>query len=112
MKLLQVHIDPLDRHHGMTADQIRESLGVIPVWIAQDGGTPDLYHNVLGAYGYGERPSQGFTMRLDGTLEYPDDPPMYPLAKMEPGNDWVVYQYHYGFVAFIRGNFQSVVRMD
>lgn len=94
----------------------QEHLGLVPMIVA------DAYHNssnldefmpnVEACYGF-PMPEMKGGIVIDGVYTYDGDPDLKPLAKFDlPKLDMVVYQYHYGIVAFVSSDYTFVVRMD
>jgi len=63
-------------HPSMT----HESLGFLPCFLSENDPRPareQFNRNYIGGW----RPLKGFTLGADGTLCYPGDPPLLPLAE-------------------------------
>ena len=64
----------------MHAPMTRESLGFLPCFLSENDPRPAA-EQFNRNYISGWRPMEGFTLRADGTLCYPGDPPLLPLAE-------------------------------
>jgi hypothetical protein len=104
---VSVVIDPNNVYPKLKASEIFESLGLIPHFFIHAVTSPNLLEAMCREYGFGCFPFEGFTIAEDGTLSYPGDPDLHPLAKFTHGED-VMYQYRYGMVN-VNG---VIVRMD
>jgi len=94
----------------------REHLGLIPYMLNPDD--PRIAKEQFDAsYAHGGwHPQPGFELKPNDDLQYlqyPDDPPLKPLAEIHWGRDERVLIYEYGYVAIIQpdGSFE-VCRMD
>lgn len=111
--------------HFASTDHARlvELAGLIPHWAA-------TYHHTCGTlreyfercYTFGLSYHDGGAVVLDqlgngdGVYNYPEDPPLYPIMKIETG-DAICYVYEYGLISFIEkqddGSFKQFhTRMD
>lgn len=108
---LIIQIDPLNVF-DLPIAYINESLGLIPMFLANREKEETVKEALTLGYGFGEL----FEMK-HGTIhkyiyKYEDDPDLYPLAKMTSG-DTVVLQYKYGIVAILEKDGTTfVTRMD
>lgn len=95
-------------------DMTQEALGFIPAFLNDDDPLP-AREQIDRNYGFagGWDPMSGFTMQPDGTLEYPGDPPLPPLAETTLHGTEVIRVYLHSWVAITQpdGSFE-VCRMD
>jgi hypothetical protein len=86
-------------------------LGYLPGFLDLDDPRP-AKEQLNSNYIAGWSPFKGFTMGLDGNLEYPNDPPTLALAECKLREE-VVRLYQHAWVAIIQpdGSFE-VCRMD
>lgn len=91
-----------------------EYLGYIPFWLNDKDklGAAEQIHRAYG-HGGGWLSAKGFTMdRSTGTLNYPGDMPLKPLAMCRL-RDEVVYFYDHSWVAVVQPNGSfDVARID
>jgi len=95
-------------------DNLLEACGFIPEWVMYDKDHDDLnMKDMLEThYPYGMFEIDNSIIDSDGTYHYPEDPDMYPLIKMERGEE-TLYQYKYGLVAIVQKDGSLfVTRMD
>ncbi len=71
--------DPLDKFPKATDDNLVELLGFIPEFIMN---CDNVVRTALAKYGYPASPMTGGVVNEDGVYLYPEDPPLYPIAKM------------------------------
>lgn len=93
-----------------------EVLGLIPYILSEAVGNAedinDFIPTVEAAYGYGLYQIDEATV-TDGVYSYPEDPDLHPLASYKiPKFNITIYQYPYGFVAFVMEDYEVVFRMD
>lgn len=96
-------------HPNATLDDV----GFIPHWLDVDDARPardQLDSNYQ--HGGGWRPFKGFVMAKDGSIKYPGDDPLAPLACIHLRDELIII-YECGFVA-IRQTDRSyeIARMD
>lgn len=94
---------------GVTAHNV----GFIPNWLSETDPRPakEQLHEGY-AHGGGWHPQEGFTMLEDGSMKYPDDPPLEPLALMMLREERIVI-YPLGYVAIIQPDRSfEICRMD
>lgn len=90
-----------------------ESLGFLPLMFDErDPRSAAEQLNANYAHGGGYDPQPGFTMAKDGTLTYPGDPPMPPLAVAELHDELLMF-YECEYLAIVQndGSF-AVTRVD
>ena len=104
---VSVVIDPNNVYPDHRASVIFESLGLIPHFFMSAATEYDILDAMCQEYGFGRHEFNGFSIAEDGTLSYPGDPDLHPLAKFTRDDD-VVYQYNYGIIN-VNG---IIVRMD
>jgi hypothetical protein len=99
-------------HHKTTL----EHLGFIPLWLKDNDPTPlALQLDRCYSHGGGWKPFDVVTLnRTSYALEYPGDPPLYPIAMIEvEGHQEKVLMYESAWVAILWPNFTfEVCRMD
>jgi len=92
----------------------REHLGLIPYMLNPDDprSAKEQFDSEY-ANGGGWHPQPGFALQDNDDLQYPDDPPLKPLAEIHWGRPERVLIYEFGYVAIIQpdGSFE-VCRMD
>jgi hypothetical protein len=110
---IELTIDPYQRYTQASLEQVLEICGLLPYWVTD----PDLFHLPLKealtkSYGFGELSEmQGF-VECDGVLRYPEDPTMWPLLRINRGDE-VFWQYEYGIVLLVDSNGNNfITRMD
>jgi len=134
---IEITTDPLNHFHtGWPSfkSEIMQACGAIPIWAIEwatvrmtDSMEITLADFLGKAYKFGMYPMSG-TIAEDGVYLYPEDPPLYPLLKMnfvEPtnskmhhvekehsSNKVMLYQYLHAIVAIIEKGNTLVVRMD
>lgn len=97
-----------------------EVLGLIPdilfEAVQKAAGLDDFIPNVEEAYGFPTIEASGVFHGGDNTLRSKGDPDLTPLATYtftaEPLRELTVYQYPYGFMAFVLPDSQFITRMD
>lgn len=106
-------VDPLDKFHHMTDNEIYQTLGALPYWVINEQYMEIPLKEALDKqYGFGLYKSTGQTIEKDGTYKFPGDPNLYPLIKIER-KDEIFYQYLYGMVVFVNKDGTTfVTRMD
>jgi hypothetical protein len=97
------------KHPRMTIDH----LGLLPDMISEDDPRPAREQfNTNYAHGGGWHPFKGHTMKADGTITYPGDPPLRVLASTTLRNE-TIHFYEHDWVAIVQpdGSFE-ICRMD
>lgn len=104
--------DPLYQFQGYDGMEILEICGLLPQW-ALDKNFLDkgIVETMSALYGFPIYPLDGATVDENGVMRYPGDPDSYPLLKIIRGTE-TMYQYKYGFVAFVTEAGTMVTRMD
>lgn len=94
---------------GVTPD----ALGFIPMFLSEHDPRPAAEQfNDAYAHGGGWRPFHGFTVLPSGSLQYPGDPPMRPLAEAKL-RDEVIRVYDYAWVSITQPDGSvEISRMD
>jgi len=94
-----------------------DALGLIPAFLNESDPRP-AREQLDSNYGHGGgwTPIPGFSMRPDGTMTYPGDPPLPVLAETilhKDGKKEIIRFYHYSWVSITQtdGSFE-VCRMD
>jgi hypothetical protein len=90
-----------------------EAVGILPHWLDEDDPRPareQLDQNYR--HGGGWQPFIGFKLQKDGSLKYPGDPAMKPLAMMKL-HDEVIMVFPHAWVMILQknGSFE-ICRMD
>jgi len=81
-------------------------LGLIPSFLSETDPR-SAAKQIDAHYISGWRPQPGFSMRTDGALLYPGDPPMLPLALFDLRREIVrVYKYGYASITQPDGSFE------
>ena len=116
MHALTICIDPLARPEFEHYDDewFMEQVGYIPAFLqaALSDTTQPLGPALNEAYQHGGGPMTGGTYEEGGVYNYPEDPPLYPLAAIECARG-TVYVYLYGIVSIHEnGNEPIMYRMD
>src|SRR5262245_21023518 len=94
-------------------ERAKELLGFIPMFVRDTDPRPAREQfDTSYKHGGGWDPFQGFTMDPDGTLHYPGDRALSPIASTSL-RDEDIFVYEYGWVAIRQkdGSFQTC-RMD
>ena len=84
-------------------------LGFLPGFLRpRDGRTVKEQLEARYAHGGGWRPIQGFTMRRDRTLDFPDDEPFEPSAMTVIGDETVIFYAYCELISVIQpdGSFE------
>ena len=110
----KLEIDPLNKYSETRQDHIIESLGLIPQFVNNPMYVDKSLKETLDlSYGFGLHKMYGGKVEEDGRFTYPEDPDLYPLAKMIRGNEYL-YQYPHAIIAIWCADTESyfVTRMD
>lgn len=91
-----------------------DDVGDIPFWLDCDDPRPASEQlNEHYQHGGGWDPFKGYVLGSDDSLNYPDDPPLLPIAEIIWGRAERVLIYRYGWVAIIQPDRSfEVSRMD
>ena len=109
--MISVTNDPLNRFPNHAGAFFYNSLGRLPeMFDAGLRSAGPIHLGMLNAYGFGGSPMTGGTVADNGVYTYPEDPPLYPIAKME-GGPAVVWVYDYGICAIVEDH-TTVYRFD
>lgn len=110
---IELQIDP----HGKfpaSPNAILEACGLLPHWLLEglQNGEP-AKDALISRYQFYFGPMEGGKILPDGRYEYPDDPYLYPLVKVEHGDE-IIYFYQYAIVGVINTQTgeQWITRMD
>jgi len=89
-----------------------EHLGYIPYWLSLDN-PKSAREQLNDGYAYGGwQPFEGFKLRADNSLIYPNDPPVVPLAQAKLRDELIVF-YPHSWIAVIQPDRSfEVCRMD
>lgn len=110
--MIHFKLTELAKRHSMS---IEDCVGDIRYFAAEQNDKPlreqldEMYQ-----HGGGWRPLKGFQLKSEKTfqIEYPEDPPMNPLA-IAKFRDQLICVYEYAFVAIFEPDFSfEVARMD
>jgi hypothetical protein len=95
-----ITIDPLSKYPSKPNDELVEECGILPLFfmkavMVQEEPTLDrVWELVDDQYGFGLYKMTGSTVTKDGVWQYPEDPDLYPLMKLQEGNvEMLVYPY-------------------
>ena len=119
--LIKVAMDPTGhfRNRDVSKDKLLEAMGLIPYFaVAAAAQLPKTAEKALELmdleYGFGMGAMTGAgTVDEDGVYEYPEDPPLYPMAAFRfPESDVTVYVYQYAMVAVVDPETTLITRMD
>jgi len=99
-------VDPLEKYDGFDKERIVQSCGIIPMWVCNPefmgislvDSLKTQYQFPMNNYW-----NLGGTLDPDGTFNFTDDPPSYPLMKIIRGNE-IFYMYEYAQVIIIQEN--------
>lgn len=117
MTTLAINIDPTGHHVARGARRIPmiEACGIVPGWVIESPDWIEPLKPVLEeAYGFGPLyESEKATVTGEGVMQYPGDPDMYPLIRMEREHE-VFYMYESAICAIINNDTGATVtgRMD
>ncbi len=116
-----VKIDPLRKFEAVKANRLFEATGLIPYFVneakmcEQEDCTPEeLMEVMLEAYGFGMSGNMldhGGEILADGTYEYPEDEPLYPMVEFRL-QTCSVYVYQHALVAVVGDDSKVMTRMD
>jgi len=96
------------------AAQLADMIGLIPDFLQEDDMRPAREQfNERYAHGGGWRPMKGFEVDAEmGTIQYPDDPPLKPIAAFR-FHDELIYIYPHAWVRIEQADGSSeIARMD
>ena len=99
-------IDPTDHFSELDPVRLLEACAPIPYWIDVNA-SPSFQEQVDTKYCFGLFEIKGGTIDENGVYHYPEDPPLYPLAKWE-----VAYMYQHAIISFIKDGETFVTRVD
>ena len=103
-------------HHpklGDSPERAIEWMGLIPGWIIYKARGETLRECCKRNYLYGWPVMNGFGVEPDGTLTYPEDPPLPPIAELSTDQGERLISYECGIFAFMdSAGLIDIVRMD
>ena len=108
-------IDPLNRYPVGRQLNIKNAIGILPLWAAQNSDEESIKECLIKNYPYYFGTTMSGNIDNQGIYRYEGDPPLYPLASMVSytGHE-ICYFYEYAIVAVV--NSQSgdtwITRMD
>lgn len=107
-----IELDPLAKFNYQP-EEIYHILGLLPGWVMNEEFMDKPLKEALDKqYGFGLYESSGQTITADGVYQYPEDPDLYPLIKIQR-KDETFYQYQYAMVAIVQKDGSTfVTRMD
>lgn len=110
---IEFTVDPLFKFTDYTEEEILTSLGFLPEWVINsEYFDKPLVKALDEQYGYGLYESSSGSVTEDGIFQYPNDPDMYPLIKIQRGDE-TFYQYLYGMVSIVQKDGSSyITRLD
>lgn len=99
MQRHEITLDPTNRFQDAEGWRIREAVGILLDWIDRTDPRParEQYEE---KYAFGVHPSLGGKIDPDGTFHFPEDPPQFPLIKLERDHE-TVYFYLHSFVSIV-----------
>ena len=116
MHAMVMNLNPLERDEFAPYNNnwYAEQIGYIPAFlqVAIADTTQPLGPALNEAYQHGGGPMTGGTYEEGGVYNYPEDPPLYPLAAIECARG-TVYVYLYGIVSIHENDNEPIMyRMD
>ena len=112
---VELVIDPHNYWPDTYPDDLVEGLGILPYWAISVEGEETFAERFKRQYGFWVgRVDKGKTHVTDeGIYQYPEDPDLYPIMKMEEERE-VCYFYQYALVAIVNKEDDGVfvTRMD
>jgi len=118
---LGIKIDPLRQFEAVKPNRLFEATGLIPYFVneafmcEQEDSTPEeLMEVMLEAYGFGMSGNMldyGGEILGDGTYQYPEDEPLYPLVEFQL-KTCSIYVYQHALVAVVGDDSEVMTRMD
>ena len=116
---LRSELDPTKSFTNAPTERLVQAMGILPNWVADglEAGCADieaLTEALAGYYGFGElHDLKGGEIAENGTYQYPEDPPMPPLAKIESA-DLSIYFYQHAKLSIVekKSGDAFVTRMD
>ena len=106
MPIITIHL----KRPGVTIDH----LGLIPFMLDPDDPKKAREQfNEMYQHGGGWRPQPKWELLEGDVLQYPEDPPLSPIAEIDWGRPERILMYDYGIVAIVQpdGSFEAC-RMD
>jgi hypothetical protein len=98
---------------GLYSNVTPEHLGSLPMMLDSDDPRPAREQfDANYQHGGGWRPFIGHRVNLDGSLSYPGDPPMYPLAVTMLRDERIVLYEHAWVGIFQPDGSVEIARMD
>lgn len=92
-------LDPLNKFPDILPTRLVESLGILPMWIDSDDERT-ARQQFEAKYEFGVHEMRGGTIDENGVYQYPEDPPLYPLATMQHLDD-IIHFYQYAIVGIV-----------
>lgn len=105
--------DPLNSYSHMSPQEIFETCGILPHWVAQweASGLPDLPNYMQKCYGYETSHLEGATITPEGMFQFPGDPDLPPMIRIDlEGTTY--FQYPYALLAIRTQDSTFITRMD
>jgi len=100
--IIKITIDPLSKYNHLSQEEIFDTLGALPHWaINPDYLDVPLKEALDKQYNFGLYESSGQTITKEGIYQYPEDPDLYPLIKIQR-KDEIFYQYRYAIIAIVQ----------
>lgn len=103
---ITMHVDPTNKFSDISKLRLLKACGYLPEWLILWGNDDAEDTDIVGflnkqyAHGGGWQPFRGHMKLDDGTLQYPGDPPMPPLLKLEVKGH-TVFQYQHAWVCIV-----------
>ena len=116
---LRSEFDPTKSFTNAPVKRLVEAMGILPSWVVEglEAGCADieaLTASLADSYGFGKLHNfKGGEVAENGTYQYPEDPPMPPLAKIESA-DLSIYFYQHAMLSIVEKDSGGafVTRMD
>jgi len=116
---VRLELDPTKSFTNAPVKRLVEAMGILPSWVAGglEAGCADieaLTVSLANSYGFGKLHNfKGGEVAENGTYQYPEDPPMPPLAKIESA-DLSIYFYQHAMLSIVEKDSGGafVTRMD
>jgi hypothetical protein len=113
---LRWNVDPCNQFipNGVKKQALRDACGILCNWIYPEDPAP-AHEQVSGRYRFfmGWNPIEDEYFEADGTFNYPEDPPQYPLMQAKLRDETITIYLH-SFIDFYNENTKErfYTRMD
>jgi len=98
-------------HFNDDQSYLMEMIGILPHWLAVGDKSLPAKEIFDAAYDFGLFSITGGKIDDNGIFSYPEDPPLYPIAKVIRGKE-IIYFYESAIVAIVSKDETFVTRMD